>query len=178
MVIDYTMRRSTRSKRMRITVARDGSVVVTIPHRMHDSYAKRFIDEKQAWIQRAQEKRKVQPQPLHILPKRSLRDYTTNKERARLLVTQKLKQWNTHYGYTWNTVSIKNTTSQWGSCSKKRNLNFSYRIIYLPDDLADYLIVHELCHLQEMNHSKQFWNCVARTLPNYATLRTHLKQTV
>jgi len=75
------------------------------------------------------------------------------------------------YNFKINRISIKNTKSRWGSCSKKGNLNFSYKIALLSKDLADYVIVHELCHLGEFNHSKRFWKLVSLTIPNYLELK-------
>jgi predicted metal-dependent hydrolase len=82
-------------------------------------------------------------------------------------VHAKLDHWNQLYNFTYNRVTIRNTRSRWGSCSSKKNLNFNYRILFLPPELQDYLIVHELCHLQEMNHAPQFWSLVAQQVPDY-----------
>ena len=95
-------------------------------------------------------------------------------ETARALVSTKLIEWNTLYQFSYSRVFIKNQKTRWGSCSSKRNLNFNYKIIYLPPHLVDYLIVHELCHLQHLNHGPAFWALVARALPNYAELRAEL----
>ena len=97
------------------------------------------------------------------------------KERARALVRARLTHYNEHYGFSWGRISIKNVRSRWGSCSKKGNLNFSYRIVLLPAELADYVIIHELCHLGEFNHSPRFWALVARACPNHKELRKQLQ---
>jgi predicted metal-dependent hydrolase len=65
--------------------------------------------------------------------------------------------------------------SRWGSCSRKGNLNFNYKLIQLPQELADYIVVHELCHLKQFNHSHAFWNLIAETIPNHIELRKILK---
>jgi predicted metal-dependent hydrolase len=78
-----------------------------------------------------------------------------------------LEHYNQHYQLQYNRVAIRNTRSRWGSCSSKKNLNFNYRILFLEPELQDYLIVHELCHLQEMNHAPQFWTLVAEQIPDY-----------
>ena len=101
-------------------------------------------------------------------------EYLAQKERARELVHQKLLTLNKHYGMVFNKVAIRNQRSRWGSCSKKGNLNFNYRIIYLPEALQDYLIVHELCHLAMFNHSKQFWALVAEVIPDHMARRREL----
>lgn len=93
--------------------------------------------------------------------------YADHKEAARALCHERLAYWNTLYNLSYNRVSIRNTRSRWGSCSSKRNLNFNYRILFLPPELQDYLIVHELCHLQEMNHAAGFWSLVAQQIPDY-----------
>ena len=101
--------------------------------------------------------------------------YLANKEAARALVHRKLEAWNAHYGFTYRKVFIKNQRSRWGSCSRQGNLNFNYRIVQLPEHLSDYLIVHELCHLKEMNHSKRFWDLVAETIPDHVQRRSELQ---
>ena len=102
--------------------------------------------------------------------------YTENKEAARALILERLAYFNQYYGYEWNRVSIRNQRRCWGSCSSKKNLNFSYKLLLLPPHLCDYIIVHELCHLKEMNHGKAFWQLVAETLPDYKTRIKELKQ--
>ena len=107
--------------------------------------------------------------------RRSKSEYKKLKESARVLVHQRLEYFNASYTFTYNRVSIKNMKTRWGSCSTKKNLNFHYKIIELPSELADYLIVHELCHLGEFNHSEKFWKLVERAIPEYKTLRTRLR---
>ncbi len=72
-------------------------------------------------------------------------------------------------------ICIKNTRTRWGSCSSKGNLNFSFRLALLPAHLSDYIIVHELCHLGEFNHSQKFWDLVALEMPEYKKYRDELK---
>jgi predicted metal-dependent hydrolase len=99
--------------------------------------------------------------------KKSTAHYKKYKETARMLVHERLQHFNSFYGFTYNKVFIKNTRSRWGSCSSKKNLNFNYKIALIESDLADYIIVHELCHLSEFNHSKDFWALVEKTVPDY-----------
>ncbi len=70
---------------------------------------------------------------------------------------------------------IKNHKTRWGSCSELGNLNFNYKLIFLPDAIVDYIVVHEICHLIEFNHSQDFWRLVARTIPNFRELRHELR---
>lgn len=95
------------------------------------------------------------------------RHYLDHKAAARAIIHERLDHFNRHYQYSWNRVAIRNTRRSWGSCSSLKNLNFSYKLLFLPDDLLDYIIVHELCHLKELNHGPAFWALVAETIPDY-----------
>jgi predicted metal-dependent hydrolase len=107
--------------------------------------------------------------------RRPRREYLKYKEQARALVLQKLIVLNESFGFEYDRVSIRNQRSCWGSCSKKGNLNFNYKILFLPPRAQDYVLVHELAHLKEFNHSKDFWALVASVVPEYASLRKELK---
>lgn len=109
------------------------------------------------------------------VPRRNRLSYLKHKEAARMLVRARLEHFNRHYGFAWGRIAIKNHKSRWGSCSRKGNLNFSYRIVYLPPEVADYVIVHELCHLGQFNHSPAFWALVAKACPDHRALRARLR---
>ena len=102
--------------------------------------------------------------------------YLKHKVAARALVCQKIAQFNAVYNFKVGRVAIRNQRSRWGSCSKLGNLNFNYKIVFLPEPLVDYLVVHELCHLGEFNHSPRFWALVSRTIPDYRARRQALKR--
>ncbi len=110
-----------------------------------------------------------------MLRRRNTKHYRRLKESARVLVHARLGYFNAFYGHTVGKVFIKNTKSRWGSCSSKGNLNFNYKIVLLPPEVADYLIVHELCHLREFNHGPAFWSLVAAACPNYRAARAALR---
>jgi predicted metal-dependent hydrolase len=103
------------------------------------------------------------------------REYAEYKEIARERAAERLAHFNEFYKHTYARVSIKNQKTRWGSCSSKGNLNFHYKIALLEPHLVDYIVVHELCHLQQMNHSKAFWDLVAQTIPDHATRRRELR---
>jgi hypothetical protein len=106
------------------------------------------------------------------------RRFTIKKrEKARRFVENRLSFFNKIYKFEINHVAIKNTSTRWGSCSSKGNLNFNYKIVFLRPELADYLIVHELCHLGELNHSKRFWALVSKTIPDYVKINQELRRT-
>ena len=102
-------------------------------------------------------------------------DYLKYKKEAGILAKERLEYFNTIYNFKYNRITIRNQKTRWGSCSKKGNLNFSYKIALLSPKIADYIIVHELCHIGEFNHSKNFWNLVEKTMPDYKELRGSLR---
>lgn len=101
--------------------------------------------------------------------------YAKYKEQARALVHARLEHFNAHYKLAYRKVSIRNQKTRWGSCSSKGNLNFSYRILFLEPEAQDYLIIHELCHLKEFNHSQRFWDLVAQQSPHYKKYHAELR---
>ena len=110
--------------------------------------------------------------------RRNRKDFLENKERALALAKEHLSYFNQTYQFDLAgiQIKIKNQKTRWGSYSKKGTINFNYRIVRLPQHLLYCVIVHELCHLGEFNHSKNFWNLVAKTLPNYAEMRRELRK--
>ncbi|MBI5138584.1 MAG: M48 family metallopeptidase [Candidatus Vogelbacteria bacterium] len=103
-------------------------------------------------------------------------EYLKHKEAARALAYARLEFFNTHYKFKIGRIAIRNQKSRWGSCSRRGNLNFNYKIALLKPWLLDYIIVHELCHIAEFNHSSDFWMLVAQTIPNWHQLRGELKK--
>lgn len=171
--IDFKIRKSKKAKRLRLTIYYDGSLVVTLPKRVSESTAKKYIVEKSKWVD---EKIKFFE---NLGLSRNLEvesdEFLQKKEQALEIVLKRVEILNKTYRYKYNKISIKNQKTRWGSCSKKKNLNFNFRIISLPPKLRDYIIVHELCHLKEFNHSRKFWNLVAGVIANYKEIIKELK---
>lgn len=107
---------------------------------------------------------------------RGRKDFLKHKKQARKIIEEKISRLNAFYKFNFKKINIKNQKTRWGSCSKKGNLNFNYKIIFLEARVADYLVVHELCHLAEFNHSFRFWNLVAKTIPDYLKINRKLKE--
>ena len=170
--MDITLKRSNRARQIRLTVQPGGAVLLTAPQWMSENAINRFVQGHATWIERSVAKMSQ----LRVLPIRGRRAYLKHKEEARVFVHERLQYWNQFYGHAYGRVSIKNAKRLWGSCSRKGNLNFSYALLFLPCELADYVIVHELCHLQEHNHGAGFWRLVERTLPDYRARRAALRR--
>ena len=172
--IKYKLRKSNRARKLRVTVYCDASVVVTMPNNMGETIVEKFLNEKANWLVRKVDFFKKIKKPLIF--KNSRKDYLKNKEKARALANERVKYFNKIYNFEYKKINIRNQKTRWGSCSRKGNLNFNYKIIYLPKLLANYLIVHELCHLGELNHSSKFWDLVSMVFPDYLALKKELKK--
>jgi len=171
--IKYKLRKSKRAKKIRMTISCELLVVVTLPYRVNEKFAEKFILEKINWlIEKIDFFKKFDNGNLKIYNRD---DYLQKKEKAFLLVKERLEFFNEIYKLSYNKIFIKNQKTRWGSCSSIGNLNYNYKIIYLPADMVDYIVVHELCHLKEFNHSHRFWNLVYQTIPDYLQIRKELK---
>ena len=166
--MDYTKKYSTRAKHIRIKIE-NNKVVLIIPkarffqsQKKLNKQAEEFLKSKERWIKEKLQNRQVHP----IFDDYSRETFLKYKKQAEDLVNKKLKFWADKMWLTYNKFTIKNLKSKWGSCSSKRNLNFSYKIIFLNEEQQNYLIVHELSHLKYLNHSKDFWDLVCDTLWN------------
>lgn len=171
--VPYQLRRSSRAQSLRLFVYPGGKLVVTTPLFASQTAIERFLLQKQEWILRTiQRLSKCKAQ---TRPRGSRREYLKYREAARVIAQARVAHFSQLYGFSVGKMSIRNQKTRWGSCSRKGNLSFNYKIALLPPELADYLVVHELCHLQEFNHGKRFWTLVAKTLPQYVHLRRELK---
>jgi predicted metal-dependent hydrolase len=170
--VPYTLKQK-KVRRMSVSVYYNGSIVVSVPMAVGEVRVAKFLDSKSAWIERALAK--VKRFEGSTLLKGGKKEFATHKDEARNLVQARLEHFNKIYQFKYKKIFIRNQKSRWGSCSEMRNLSFNFRIVHLPTRLQDYLIVHELCHLKEMNHSERFWSEVARAIPSYKVLRKELK---
>lgn len=172
--IPYSLRFSNRAKRISLNISGGNNLTAVLPKHLGEKSVERFIKEKEKWVLHHTSLR--QKTFGVTLPKHKKSEYKILKEHAREFVELKLVKFNEYYSLNFNSVNIKNYKSQWGSCSNKNNLNFTYKLIFLPEKLAEYVVVHELCHLKEFNHSPRFWELVAETIPDYKTYERRLKK--
>lgn len=172
--VEYTLKVSKRARRMRLAIYCDGGFVVTVPRNISSNIIEQFIFRKSQWILEKLEYFKS----ISSLgaAKNTKNDYIKYKDQALVLAEKRIEYFNKIYGFKFNKINIKNQKTRWGSCSRKGNLNFNYKIALLPERLADYIITHELCHLKEFNHSQKFWNLVAVAIPSYMEIKQELKK--
>jgi len=189
--VEYSLRQSARARCLRITIyprpqrfaselarvamrAGQAEIIATIPQGFEIKKVEEFMQQKADWILRKMKlarKRK----PTVLLPKASQREYIARKKEAFELVERKIDYFRSVYDLCPARISIRNQKTRWGSCSRKGNLNFNYRIVHLPEPYLDYVVVHELCHLKEFNHAKKFWELVAKAIPDYKKIRKEIR---
>lgn len=169
--IFYVLRSSDQAKRWRLTIYPGQKLVVTKPRWASLRLVEKFILSKANWILKHLSKSIAKPEELGLDKK----TYQLKQAAARVLINSRLEYFNSFYNFRYQKVSIRNQSTRWGSCSRRGNLNFNFRLLDLPANLRDYVIVHELCHLKEFNHSERFWLLVAKTQADYLSLRKQLK---
>ncbi len=171
---DLKVIRSTR-KSMAIEIRPDMTVYVRVPMRTSDREIRRFVAEKDGWIlqhlEKMQEKNQLRAET-EPLSEAELRELA---EQALQVIPLKAAYFAGQLGVTYGRITIRNQKTRWGSCSSRGNLNFNCCLMRAPEEILDYVIVHELCHRIEMNHSQRFWECVEAILPDYRERRKWLK---
>ena len=163
-----------KRKYLGLQVKSDGSVFVRVPKGVSDETIRRFVTKNESWILK---KRNVwsarQQDPVYRLPAVVTE---AGKRQIRRLLTQRVAYYAGEMGIAYGRICIRNQKTRWGSCSSDGNLNFNCRLLFLPPDLVDYVVVHELAHRRHMDHSPQFWQEVATYMPDYQERRARLKQ--
>jgi predicted metal-dependent hydrolase len=158
-----------RSMRKTISMRfKNQELIVKAPFFVTKGMIDDFVNKNTDWIEK-----QVSRQEESILDPEKIDEY---KKEARAYIVPTVEKYALKFGFHYNKIRITSATTRWGSCSSKKNLNFSYRLILAPKEAVDYVIVHELCHLRQMNHSKKFWNEVANIMPDYKIHEKWLKQ--
>lgn len=164
----------TRRKSLGLQVKSDGSVYARVPRGTADEVIRYFIEKHKSWILRKRNRLINAPQgPVTRLPEVTSE---AGKRQIRRLVTQRAAYYAGLMGVSYGRISMRNQKTRWGSCSSDGNLNFNCRLLFVPPELVDYVVVHELAHRRHMNHSPAFWQEVERYLPDYRDRRERLKQ--
>ncbi len=177
--MNYQLIRSSR-KTLAIEITSSGSIIVRAPKYCSISLIEAFLKEKADWIERKQQELKIRRKELEERPEQrkplSQRECQKARELARHVLEQKTGLYAGLMNVTYGRISIRDQKTRWGSCSGKGNLNFNWRLILAPEEVLDYVVVHELAHRREMNHSPAFWKLVEEILPDYRIRRQWLKQ--
>ena len=177
-MFSFVTKRNHKMRSIRLTIKQNGEIIVSAPYFISQAKIDHFVQSKSAWINKKLEYFKKHPVSqerlfLKTLPKS---DFDKNKEKARDYIQKRVEDLAGVHDFEFNEIYIRNQKSRWGSCSRDKNLSFNYKIIYLPQKIADYIIIHELCHTKELNHSKRFWDLVEKCMPDYLKFRKDLKR--
>ncbi len=171
--MDVKIIRSNR-KTIAIQITQDLRVIVRAPHYVSQKEIDRVLKEKEFWIlkniEEIKKNRVGDPEELTRAQIDELGDRALEYIPKRVIYFSMLMK--VYFG----TITIRNQKTRWGSCSSKGNLNFNCQLMRMPPEVIDYVVVHELCHLKEMNHSKAFWEEVEKVMPDYKKHREYLKK--
>lgn len=167
--------RSSR-KTMSLEVREDGTVLVRAPYRMPNAQIQRFVREKTDWIEKHLQMQEERKRSLPPEDKLTMEEIQKLADRALEEIPKRVAHYAQILQVTYGQITIRNQKTRWGSCSSKGNLNFNCLLMLTPPEVIDYVVVHELCHRKEMNHSAGFWEEVERILPDYRERRKWLKE--
>ena len=166
-----------RRKTVAIQVTSEGKVVVRAPYRCPRSFIESFVRGKEDWVLKhlEQAQANLEKRRASARPPLSAEERARYIKIARDIFTRKVEYYARIMGVSYGRISIREQKTRWGSCSSKGNLNFNWRLILAPEEVLDYVVVHELAHRREMNHSKAFYAIVESVLPDYRRAQKWLK---
>lgn len=167
----YKTIRSVR-KSVSVQITKDGQVIVRCPTGMSDAAVHQIIQGKTQWIEKHLDNLNSTP-ALPCFTEQELHDLSAH---AAQIIPQRVAYYAREMGVTYGRISIRKQHTRWGSCSSKGNLNFNCLLVLTPPEVLDYVVIHELCHRKEMNHSDRFWNAVAKIMPDYKIQQRWLKE--
>lgn len=164
---------STRRKSIRLVVQANGEVIVTASPWMPRTLIDQFVQRKASWIEKHLKaiKEGTRPKPLYG----DKAEFEMLRATAYAFAKERLDEIVARYGFRYQRLTIRNTRTRWGSCSRRGAISIHYKILFLTPELAEYLLVHEACHLKEMNHSGRFWALVKKEVVDYEKMRKGLR---
>lgn len=172
--ISYQIIRSQR-KTMSLEIKSDGQIIVRAPLRLSMVRIRKFVEGKQEWILKNLEKIQKRETQREAVPGLSQEERIRWQQEACRKIPERTAYFAQKIGVTYGRITLRQQKTRWGSCSANGNLNFNWLLILAPPDVLDYVVVHELCHRRQMNHSQAFWNEVSAVLPDYEEQKKWLK---
>jgi predicted metal-dependent hydrolase len=166
--------RSKRAKRISVSVAPFHGVRVSVPYSSSYSQAEGFIRLKMGWIKRHLEKIRSYESVALSIKKRDSAD-GIDKGAAREKIKARLALLAKKYGFSYDHITIRNQKTRWGSCSVKNNISLNINLTSLPEELMDYVILHELVHTRIKDHSPRFWAEMDKLTGDGRRMRRRLK---
>ena len=169
--ITYEWIRSHRKTSV-IQIKEDGKVIVRTPYSVSRKQTERFVEERADWIQKNQEKLREASRQKTMITEEMRKD---GVKKALKFIPERVEYYAELMGVSYGRITIREQKTRWGSCSCKGNLNFNWKLMLMPPEILDYVVVHELAHRKEMNHSRDFWDMVAGVMPEYKEYRKWLR---
>ena len=164
-----------RRRTLALQVRQNGEVVVRAPLFVREQEVRRFVEGHLDWIEKQQRKLAFATEQRREIRPLTEEELSALREQARWDLMERAKLYAPRVGVTYGRISIRHQKTKWGSCSSGGNLNFNCLLMLAPEAVRDYVVVHELCHRKQMNHSEAFWAEVERVLPEYRETRKWLK---
>lgn len=166
-------KKNQRAKYLNISLKPFSGIRVTVPRHVTFKDAEEVVHLKAAWIEKHLRRiRKIEQDYRAAIKNLPIID----RQEAREKLTARLDYLARKHGFSYNRVFIRNQKTRWGSCSSKKNINLNMKLLHLPDDLIDFVLLHELVHTRFLNHGKEFWNTLLEIEPNSKTLASRMKQ--
>lgn len=165
-----------RRKTISIRIKTDLNIEVRAPLKVSDARINEFLNEKSNWIEKHMLKIKEQQKQREQIVPLTEDEIRELANKAKEIIPERVKYYAELMGVSYGRITIRNQKTRWGSCSSKGNLNFNCLLMLAPSEVMDYVIVHELCHLKELNHSKRFWQEVSKVMPDYEKYNLWLKE--
>ena len=153
-----------------ITLDRQGKILLRVPLKMPNDMVQNFLNEQEEWVQKSiqkMQKRKAEQEGRPKMEKLTKEQLIKLKEQAEIVIPKLVSFYSLQVRASYGEVTIRCQKTRWGSCSAQGNLSFNCLLLNTPKKVLDYVIIHELCHRHEMNHSKKFWELVERYCPDY-----------
>ena len=172
--MEYIVIRS-RRKTLSMQVKGDGQVEIRAPLRTSDAEIRRFLETHRRWLEKHLQKAQALQQAKAGVRKLTAAETAELKKKAKRILPERVAYWAPLIGVKPGRIAVRCQKTRWGSCSAKGNLNFNCLLMLAPEGVIDYIVVHELCHLKHMNHSKRFYAEIEKVLPDYRQHQQWLK---
>ena len=170
----YELIRSSR-RTVGMSLDREGNIIVRAPYLCPRATIERFVAEHADWIEKQRSKLKRSAETAQFAGALSEADIKLLAKQMKAVLPEKLSRYASVLGVSFGRVTVRCQKSKWGSCSAQGNLNFNCLLMLAPEEVLDYVIIHELCHRRHMDHSKDFWADVALACPGYGDCRRWLR---
>ena len=172
--LNYTVIRSKR-KTLALQI-KNGDVIVRAPRIVRNKDIKEFVASHQAWIEKQLNTIKKREERLRAIAPMGADEIAQLSKQAADIIPKKVEFYAKALGVTYGRITVRMQKTRWGSCSSKGNLSFNCLLMLAPEEILDSVIVHELCHRKEMNHSDRFYAEIEKIMPDYKKRKAWLRE--